>query len=276
MSNNKHLVHANSSVLVEGEAKLPLSSRIKYGELAINYAKDHETISLRNSNDEIVKFVSEDAIDNKLDKTEKVVASSLIDLDDRITTNNDLINGLSNVVEQNEKVVASSLIDLDDRITTSNDLINGLSNVIEQNEMVVASSLTDLNDRKADKTDIPTNISSFTNDVGYLTAHQDISGKADKMLLVNHGTSDTTFELTPKTKHDWGEVSSLTITLGTEITGIVNVFYFQFDSGSTATTLSLPASVKWNYDEQLVVLPNTRYQISIEGGIATVGFASLT
>ena len=115
-----------------------------------------------------------------------------------------------------------------------------------------------------------------TKGITALTSHQDISGKADKMLLVNHGTSDTTFELTPNTKHVWGEVSSLTITLGTEISGIVNVFYFQFDSGSTATTLSLPASVKWNYDEQLVVLPNTRYQISIEGGIATVGFASLT
>lgn len=33
---------------------------------------------------------------------------------------------------------------------------------------------------KADKTSIPTNVSAFTNDAGYLTEHQDISGKANK------------------------------------------------------------------------------------------------
>jgi len=39
--------------------------------------------------------------------------------------------------------------------------------------------------KKADKTEIPTKISAFTNDVGYLTQHQDISGKADKSTTLS-------------------------------------------------------------------------------------------
>ena len=39
-----------------GQPKLPLSSQIDYGELAINYAKDAETLAIKNSENEIVTF----------------------------------------------------------------------------------------------------------------------------------------------------------------------------------------------------------------------------
>lgn len=39
---------------------------------------------------------------------------------------------------------------------------------------------------------VPTNVSSFTNDAGYLTSHQDISGKADKSEMSVSTSSDTT------------------------------------------------------------------------------------
>lgn len=42
--------------------------------------------------------------------------------------------------------------------------------------------------KKADKSEIPTipeNVGDFTNDVGYLTEHQDISGKVDRSELNN-------------------------------------------------------------------------------------------
>lgn len=57
---------------------------------------------------------------------------------------------------------------------------------------------------------------------------------------IDHGTGDITFALTPNTFHVWDEVSSLTLTLGTETSGVANEYLFQFTSGSTATTLSLP------------------------------------
>ena len=48
-----------SDVLVNGEPKLPTSQDMLYGELAINYKKDYETISTLNDNDEIATFSSD-------------------------------------------------------------------------------------------------------------------------------------------------------------------------------------------------------------------------
>lgn len=85
---------------------------------------------------------------------------------------------------------------------------------------------------------------------------------------VNHGTSDTTFTLTPNTFHVWEEVSALTLTLGSETAGVANEFLFQFTSGATATSLTLPDDIKWT--EELVIEPNRIYQISILKGLASV------
>lgn len=85
---------------------------------------------------------------------------------------------------------------------------------------------------------------------------------------VNHGTSDTTFALTPNTFHVWDEVASLTLTLGSETAGVANEFLFQFTSGATATSLTLPDDIRWT--EELVIEPNRIYQISILKGLASV------
>lgn len=85
---------------------------------------------------------------------------------------------------------------------------------------------------------------------------------------VNHGTSDTTFALTPNTFHVWDEVSALTLALGSETSGVANEYLFQFTSGATATTLSLPSDLKWT--DELVIEPNMIYQVSILKGLASV------
>lgn len=85
---------------------------------------------------------------------------------------------------------------------------------------------------------------------------------------VSHGTSDTTFALTPNTLHIWGEVSSLTLTLGSEIENTVNDYQFQFTSGTTATTLSLPDTIVWANGEDLIPEANKTYQVSIVNSFA--------
>ena len=84
----------------------------------------------------------------------------------------------------------------------------------------------------------------------------------------NHGTSDTTFTLTPNTFHVWDEVASLTLTFGDEIAGVANEFVFQFTSGSEPTTLTMSDDIKWT--EELVIEANRIYQISILKGLASV------
>ena len=82
---------------------------------------------------------------------------------------------------------------------------------------------------------------------------------------VDHGTSDTTFTLPPNQYHTWGEISSLTLTLGAGTSGQANGYWFSFDSGDTATTLSLPQTVKTD----IVVEPNMHYECSIVGDYMT-------
>ena len=72
--------HIKSNVVNNGVPKLPTSDAIYYGEIAINYGASGETLSIKNSNDEIVPFSS----DNAINKAFEVHAQSLIDLDGRI------------------------------------------------------------------------------------------------------------------------------------------------------------------------------------------------
>lgn len=85
---------------------------------------------------------------------------------------------------------------------------------------------------------------------------------------VNHGTSDTTFALTPNTFHVWDEVASLDLSFAEEQAGVANEYLFQFTSGTTATTLTLPDNIKWT--EELVIEANRIYQVSILNGLASV------
>ena len=96
-----------------------------------------------------------------------------------------------------------------------------------------------------------------------------VPNKADKIAEVNHGTSDTTFALTPNVFHMWGTITSLTLTLATPTDNtIVNEYMIEFTSGSTATTLSLPSSVEWAEScGVLSVKANKTYQISIVNNI---------
>lgn len=137
-----------------------------------------------------------------------------------------------------------------------------------------------------------------------ITSHQDISGKQDTLVsgsniktingtsilgsgdivissgssssgsgayaLIEHDTNDTTYTLTPNTFHVWGEVGSLTLTFGEEQSGVANEYLFQFESGETATTLTLPNNLIWANDDTPVIESNYTYQVSILKGLAAI------
>lgn len=95
---------------------------------------------------------------------------------------------------------------------------------------------------------IPTNVSSFTNDAGYLTQHQDISGKADKTSIVSLVGSTITQELADNTIYQGSTLSSLTISIPNNTTsGYIS--QINFASGSTATTLTAPNTIVWFGDD---------------------------
>ena len=87
---------------------------------------------------------------------------------------------------------------------------------------------------------------------------------------VNHGTNDTTFTLTPNTFHVWGQVASLTLNLGAETSDVANEYIFQFTSGPSATSLTLPSDIKWANDSAPTIVENMIYQVSILKGLACI------
>ena len=85
---------------------------------------------------------------------------------------------------------------------------------------------------------------------------------------VIHGTSDTTFALTPNVMHVWGEVDSLILTLSPNTKeGALAEYCFQFTCPSTtATTLSI-SDVKWVDNVIPTIRAGKTYQASILNGI---------
>lgn len=81
---------------------------------------------------------------------------------------------------------------------------------------------------------IPTKTSDLVNDSGFLTSHQDISGKANVTTAVSKTSADTSQTLAADTFYVWPEMSALTITC--PATGM---YAFRFTSGSTPTTLTM-------------------------------------
>ena len=87
--------------------------------------------------------------------------------------------------------------------------------------------------------------------------------------VVNHGTSDTSYAVTPNVFHVWGTVTSLTITLATPTdSSIMNEYLFQFTSGSAATSLSTPSTVVWVSEPSIEA--NKTYQVSIVNNMGII------
>lgn len=81
--------------------------------------------------------------------------------------------------------------------------------------------------------------------------------------------TETTVAIAPNVLNLWGEVATLDITLGEPKEGIINEYMFQFTSGATATTLILPADIKWLSEPN--VQANKTYQVSIINNLGVIG-----
>jgi hypothetical protein len=78
-------------------------------------------------------------------------------------------------------------------------------------------------------------------------------------------------DMQPNTFYVFPECNELVIqSFGSETAGIANEFLFQFTSGSTPTTLSLPNDIRWANDTPPTIEANKIYQISILKGLGSV------
>lgn len=156
-------------------------------------------------------------------------------------------------------------------IKTFNEVIAFLDGLEDTEDLasIIASIEQQIASKQDKITDLEAIRSGAAKGATALQEHQDISGKQDKIQVVSKGTSDTTFTIEPNKFYVWGSVSSLDITLGTPSdSSVYNEYLFQFTSGSTATTLSLPSSVKWQSEPK--VEANKTYQVSIVDNIGLI------
>ena len=90
-----------------------------------------------------------------------------------------------------------------------------------------------LDQNKADKTELPTKTSDLTNDSGFLTSHQDISGKEDNSNKVTSISSSSTNTQYPSAKCVYDAIPKITysdtdLTAGTS-TLATGTFYFVYE-----------------------------------------------
>ena len=157
--NFEHIIHKNSSALVDNNPKLPTSGQLEYGEIAINYAKDKETISLKNSNNEIVTFTSDKKLDNyytkeEIDNDHLVISSSLNDLNTRLNTKQDtLVSGINIKTINNQSILGSGNITLEGGSGSGGGDINVIESV-----KVNGSALTPDTNKAVNITAVPASI----------------------------------------------------------------------------------------------------------------------
>lgn len=88
----------------------------------------------------------------------------------------------------------------------------------------------------------------------------------DGMPIVQQ--TEAVVSIQPDVLNVWGEMASLTIDFAAGSEGYAHEYCMEFISGATATTLSLPESVK--FPDEPTIEPNMRYQISVVNNIGLI------
>lgn len=158
---SQKIINKRSSVITEdGKPKLPSSDTIDYGEIAINYADGVETLSIKNSANEIIEFKSKEYYED----IELVTSTALNDLNARMTD-----------VETNK---ASSTHDHDDRYLKEHQDISHLATQDElnskQDTLVSGTNIKTINEQSilgSGNIEIatPTKVSELENDISIVT-----------------------------------------------------------------------------------------------------------
>ena len=189
--------------------KLPTKDNLIEGEIAVNYLKGHETLSIKNTENEIVGFVNE----NEFFQAQEIISSALgqekNDRIESITKIEEKLDLKANSADLAKVATSGSYNDLTDKPvipegavvdealsdTSKNPVQNKIVNEAISKKQDTISDLETIRSGAAlgatayqkpstgiPASDIaegviptvPTNVSDFTNDAGYLTQHQSL------------------------------------------------------------------------------------------------------
>lgn len=83
--------------------------------------------------------------------------------------------------------------------------------------------------------------------------------------------SESEKEIQPDVYYMFGEKETLTITLASTDNNYYHEYMFEFNSGTTPTTLNVPETIKWENGTTPAIEANKTYQISIVNNLAVIG-----
>lgn len=182
---------------------------------------------------------------------------------------------LTSILEQSKQYTDEQIKELIGSAPEALNTLKELANAIEENEDVI-DTLNKSVTNKQDKLVSGTNIKTINGES--ILGNGDIviegggggTSSGGAQALVEHGTNDTTFTLTPNVFHVWDEVNMLDLTLSEEQQGIVNEYLFQFKTSVDGATLILPDTISWANN----LIPSIKgykiYQVSILKGLAAI------
>ena len=103
------------------------------------------------------------------------------------------------------------------------------------------------------------------------TGEPGAKGRDGRIALVNHGTNDTTFALTPNTMHVWGEVERLRLTLAPNTEPNIRAEYdFQFTTPADKATDFQLQGIQWQGKVVPTILKGKTYQGMVVNGFAVL------
>ena len=138
-------------------AKRPTAQNLIDGEIAVNYKKGHETLTIKNDADEIVGFVNE----NDFNQAQQIVALGLgQEKNERIEDISRIDQSISEINEKIENIGS----DIEERVDV-------LRNDVDDMELTISASLNDLNSRIiANKDDADSKFTQINNNINTINS----------------------------------------------------------------------------------------------------------
>lgn len=278
----------------KGDSKLPVSLIDSNGHVASKV--DGTTITIDESGvvkgipvDDALSEISTNPLQNK------VIAGELKSIKSKIGTDESTIKSNTKRIEANETAISTlngtgdgsvkkavsdgiaevvagapgdfdTLKEMSDWISGHENDASAMNSAIKDNKNAITTLQTD----KADKTEIPTvptNVSEFTNDVGYLTEHQDISN----LVIKEEGKGLSSNDYTSEEKTKLGGVGTsqgrnlIPYPLTNRITNGIT-YTVQSDGSVLANgTASAENNAYYNFAYKTLKLGDTSYTLSCEG-----------
>ena len=182
----KKLQHIHSSV----PDKQPTPASLEVGEIAVNNAKDQEFLSIRNSEDKVVRFSSDEQIVTWMEKKEVMPYEGYVRGEGGPTgttgtnsvTNNDLLQNKSNIIIKLNQVAANNTVK-HNVVNGAKDIYNNLVNPTNDDGLTDGAGFAIDMSRYA-MIDANPSFSSLT-----VTVQTDLNGNT----TISNGTSGNTY-----------------------------------------------------------------------------------